>query len=259
MFRNAAFILLFAITISGGAFAEPSAAPEAVTAATRKYEQAVGDAQKTYDNTVKAAHSAYIAALNKAIEAETKAGNLDRALSIRDLRDAAQKAAPPVAPSDKQAQPDDAALDVNHFLLKSAQITSSTIDSMDLRESKKEDRKGWQRVPAKLRNKRAVIYSVGKGKSVGAADFQVSKDGVILLACNFGYQGHSDGDWDKKRWTKEQFVENGWTEVTEEQLGGVLVKGDGREQTVFIKRVKRGEQFRLRCNKYDPPFVIVIQ
>ena len=36
-----------------------------------------------------------------------------------------------------------------------------------------------------------------------------------------------------------------------------LVKGDGREQDVFVREVRQGDEFRLRCNKYDPPFVIV--
>jgi len=41
------------------------------------------------------------------------------------------------------------------------------------------------------------------------------------------------------------------------QLGGVLIDGSGREHVVFMKQVKRGEKYRLRCNKYLPPYVIV--
>lgn len=46
-------------------------------------------------------------------------------------------------------------------------------------------------------------------------------------------------------------------EATAKDLGGALVKGDNREQVVFVKRVETGERGRLRCNKHDPPFFIV--
>jgi hypothetical protein len=42
------------------------------------------------------------------------------------------------------------------------------------------------------------------------------------------------------------------------ELGGILVKGDNRAQVVFSKQVRKGDSFRIRCNKYDPPFPILL-
>ena len=58
--------------------------------------------------------------------------------------------------------------------------------------------------------------------------------------------------------TKEQFIKNGWTEVSQDQLGGALINHDVKEQVVFMKQVKRSEKYRLRCNKYEPPHLIVL-
>jgi hypothetical protein len=62
----------------------------------------------------------------------------------------------------------------------------------------------------------------------------------------------------EKRWTAEQFVENGWQRLSEEDVGGPLIHGSGREQVIFVKQLRKGEELRLRCNKYDPPFLIVL-
>jgi hypothetical protein len=105
----------------------------------------------------------------------------------------------------------------------------------------------------------AVILAGRTGRDGGVADFRVTRSGVLLLACNFSYQGNSSGDWKEKRWTKEQFQDHGWRLLDPAELGGLLIKGDGREQDVFMKEVTEGDEFRLRCNKYDPPFVIVFE
>jgi serine/threonine protein kinase len=138
-----------------------------------------------------------------------------------------------------------------------ARIEAATLEPVPLVAS--EDKKAWQRIPTALSQHHAIIYSGRTGRDGGVADFKVARTGVLLLACNFSYQGNAGGDWKEKRWTKEQFQEHGWQLIDRADLGGVLVKGDGREQDVFMKPVQEGEEFRLRCNKYDPPFVIVFE
>ena len=114
----------------------------------------------------------------------------------------------------------------------------------------------WMRVPDQLTKYRTTILTA-TGPMNGVADYRVTKAGYLLVACNFDYQGNSSGEWEASRWTREQFHEHGWREATNKDLGGVLVKGDNREQVVFVKRVAAGESGRLRCNKYDPPYFIV--
>ena len=139
----------------------------------------------------------------------------------------------------------------------SARIEAAALEAIPLVTSAEKD--GWQRIPTALSQRGAVIYSGRNGRDGGVADFTVTRSGLLLLACNFSYQGNASGDWKEKRWTKEQFQEAGWRSIDPAELGGVLVKGDGREQDVFVREVRQGEEFRLRCNKYDPPFVIVFQ
>lgn len=168
-----------------------------------------------------------------------------------------------LAADDKQASapapptPEVEAVDWVAIYREPATIDAVALEPMALATSDKKD--GWQRVPKMLPSKRSVIYSVGSDRDNGVADFKVTRSGYLLLACNFSYQGNSSGNWTEKRWTKEQFQENGWRLISSDELGGVLVKGDGREQDVFVKKVERGDEFRLRCNKYDPPFAILIQ
>ena len=136
-----------------------------------------------------------------------------------------------------------------------AAIESKSLEPIPLVASEAKD--AWQRIPTALSQRRAIIYSGRSGRDGGVADLKVTRTGVLLLACNFSYQGNAGGDWKEKRWTKEQFQEHGWRLIDSADLGGALVKGDGREQDVFMKQVQEGEEFRIRCNKYDPPFAIV--
>ena len=79
-----------------------------------------------------------------------------------------------------------------------------------------------------------------------------------MLAVNYDYQGNKDGDWDKEVWTARDFKSKGWNQLDAKELGGDLVKADGRAQTIFAKRLKKGTKDRIRCNKYDPPYVILL-
>ncbi len=139
----------------------------------------------------------------------------------------------------------------------SAAVESDVLQPVPLQVGPAQD--GWQRVPKNLTMRPAVILAGRTGRDGGVADFRVTRSGVLLLACNFSYQGNSSGDWKEKRWTKEQFQDHGWRLLDPAELGGLLIKGDGREQDVFMKEVTEGDEFRLRCNKYDPPFVIVFE
>lgn len=118
------------------------------------------------------------------------------------------------------------------------------------------DKKGWARVPANLTKNGAVVY-MPTGNTNGVADIRVMVDGYLLLACNYDYQGNSGGSWDEEDWNERKFRSKGWRKLSKGDLGGDLVKGDNREQIVFVKQVRKGDALRIRCNKYDPPFPIV--
>ena len=90
------------------------------------------------------------------------------------------------------------------------------------------------------------------------ADIEIEADGCLFLACNWDYQGNQSGNWEKERWTEKNFKSKGWSRLSKDDLGGDLIKNDNRAQTIFFKRVKKGEKLRLRCNKYDPPYPILL-
>ena len=118
-------------------------------------------------------------------------------------------------------------------------------------------RDAWARVPARLTEYEGKICQPTTPVD-GVADFKVLESGYAIVACNFSYQGNSSGDWLNQRWTRKEFFENGWREISAQKLGGTLVKGDNREQVLFVKRLAQGETGRLRCNKYDPPYFITL-
>lgn len=119
------------------------------------------------------------------------------------------------------------------------------------------DKNGWARIPAVLLDNGATIFTPSASTN-GVADIEVTADGYLLLACNWDYQGNQSGDWHKERWTESKFKSKGWDRLGKNELGGELVKNDNRAQTIFFKKVKKGENLRLRCNKYDPPYPILL-
>lgn len=121
------------------------------------------------------------------------------------------------------------------------------------------DENGWARIPPMLLQHGAVVFMT-PNKYLGVADIQVTADGYLLIACNWDYQGNSSGDWDKEVWDERKFRSKGWDKLMKGELGGELIKNkNNRVQTLFFKRVKKGDTFRLRCNKYDPPFPILLR
>lgn len=119
------------------------------------------------------------------------------------------------------------------------------------------DKRGWARVPDILTKNNAVIY-MPKDKHQGVADFKVLADGYLILACNYDYQGNKGGTWDDEDWDARKFKTKGWSEIGKNALGSPLVSGENRQQVLFSKQVRKGETYRLRCNKYDPPFPILL-
>lgn len=119
---------------------------------------------------------------------------------------------------------------------------------------------GWVRIPLLLWRYNCQIMKPTRKLEVatGRIDYTVKNDGYALLACNFSYQGNSGGNWKPERWDKKDFEENGWRELDHEELGGRLVNGDQREQVVFWKKVRAGETGTIRCNKYEPPYFIIL-
>jgi hypothetical protein len=119
------------------------------------------------------------------------------------------------------------------------------------------DKNGWARIPAFFSNHGATIFAPTASTN-GVADIEIQADGYLFLACNWDYQGNQSGNWEKERWTEKNFKSKGWDRVSKNDIGGDLVKNDNRAQTIFFKRVKKGEKLRLRCNKYDPPYPILL-
>ncbi len=113
----------------------------------------------------------------------------------------------------------------------------------------------WKDLP-KLFRKGAVIFGKAAKDGTptrGVADITVKRSGVMYVVCDYHYQGNSGGGWMETRWTKDQFVKNGWKFV------GDLEKNSGNKFPVFMKKVKAGEKYSLRCNKYSPPYPIVVK
>jgi hypothetical protein len=119
------------------------------------------------------------------------------------------------------------------------------------------DKKGWAAVPAELTKHGALIY-MPSGSTNGVADIKVTGDGFLMLAVNFDYQGNSGGKWRDEVWSEKKFATNGWHLLSETELGGVLVNGGNRAQVIFAKQLRKGETLRIRCNKYDPPYPLLL-
>lgn len=116
--------------------------------------------------------------------------------------------------------------------------------------------RGWARVPEQLSKPAATVF-MPVNPANGVSDYKVTRGGWVLAACNYDYQGNDSGDWRGSQWTKEEFQANGWQELTDKELGGKLITKENREQIIFVKKLSTGETGRLRCNKYDPPFLIL--
>jgi hypothetical protein len=120
------------------------------------------------------------------------------------------------------------------------------------------DKKGWSKIPPELTDCHATIFEPNK-EGQGFIDFDVLEDGYVLLACNFDYQGNASGNWKEEAWSEEDFDSHGWYTVHKSDITGSLIQWDNREQTIFYKKVGKGDTYHIRCNKADPPYAILLQ
>ena len=110
-------------------------------------------------------------------------------------------------------------------------------------------------VPAKLVDAGARIHWPMDANG-GVAEYKVTSDGYVAIICDYSYQGNNSGGWTETRWTADDFRDNGWKELSESQMGAQLIKSEKKPLVVFYKKLKAGEEGKLRCNKYGPPIFL---
>jgi len=178
------------------------------------------------------------------------------------------KATPPAAPAKAQAptgQPATptapsafaAGLTWDELRKQSARVKVVRMQSVPL--VPEDGKLGMTEVPKQFLDFQTVIFvpdNLKTDPANGLAEYEVISDGYLIIACNFGNQG-SGTKLLPYYWPQNQFVANGWQEITPAEVGGVLMHGRERPQVLFLKRATKGERGHLRCNKYHPPFFIV--
>ena len=135
---------------------------------------------------------------------------------------------------------------------KPATVDMMLLKPARLKESADKEQGRWARVPNELVG--ASIFATPPTGANGTADFKVTKGGQIYLALNYDYQGNGSGGWTEERWMPEDFMAAGWAQVR----GAQMVAWNNRTYSIFTRKAEKGEQFRLRCNKYEPPYVILL-
>ena len=134
-----------------------------------------------------------------------------------------------------------------------------TVAKMDLRplEVTKEEGASWTSVPAKLQQLHALIFKSPKKDNSGVVDYEVTKDGWVLVAGHFG-KDVSNGDWLQERWEAKDLEQEAWILLTPEETGGPLVDQGNSTFDIFAKRVKAGTNGRMRLNKHTLPYFIML-
>ena len=135
---------------------------------------------------------------------------------------------------------------------KPAVIKMMLLKPARLVETENAEKGPWARVPNALLG--ASIYATPRTGANGTADFTATQSGQIYLALNYDYQGNGSGGWTEERWMAADFMAAGWAQVR----GAQMVAWNNRTYPIFTRKVEKGEKFRLRCNKYEPPYVILI-
>ena len=135
---------------------------------------------------------------------------------------------------------------------KPAVIKPMHLKATRLKEYDDQEKGRWMRVPNALMG--ASIYDLPTAGTNGVADFKVTRGGQVYLALNYDYQGNNGGGWTEERWMPEDFMAAGWAQVR----GVQMVAWSNRTYMIFTRQAEKGEQFRLRCNKYEPPYVILL-
>lgn len=147
------------------------------------------------------------------------------------------------------------AIDPEKLAANPAQIEALQMTEVPLVLS--EEKGGWIVIPEVFKTWSATIFRPDQ-KHLGVARITVLEGGYLLIACNFDYQGNKSGDWSRTAMSRRDFVKAGWKELEASQLGGELIQQDNRAQVIYYKEVKKGESLSLRCNKYDPPYPILL-
>ena len=92
----------------------------------------------------------------------------------------------------------------------------------------------------------------------GYIEYTVKRDGWLLVACNYAYQGNKSGGWIEERWEPKDFEKNGWKHLDSKRMGFAAIDEWNAMSYIFAKFVKAGETQRLRCNKYGAPRLITL-
>ncbi|MFM8250810.1 MAG: hypothetical protein ACKOBW_04330 [Planctomycetota bacterium] len=113
-------------------------------------------------------------------------------------------------------------------------------------------------VPEFLENGIAFIWQE-KPKSVNTdlatIEFVVNKTGVVVLGESWKIQGN-DGGWKETAMTREKLIEQGWAPCGTIQWPPVPAE-ETQEVHLLQKVCKKGEVYKIRTNKYWPPYVFV--
>lgn len=114
----------------------------------------------------------------------------------------------------------------------------------------------WTEIPAAFREKE-FFFTQFDFRHQGVTEFDIRSDGKVYLAVTsrWGKGGNSSGGWRGELISKEEFLAEGWKEVA--KIGEA--RGDashGYRWTIYERECQKGEQFRLRTEKYCAPILL---
>ena len=132
----------------------------------------------------------------------------------------------------------------------------ATVEVLGMRTGRLVAGADWREGPAALATNQTEVFLPTNALN-GTADFKVTRAGYLFVACDYDYQAARDRDWAGELWTRKQFFDRGWREMTAEDMGGTLISARQRELVVFMKRVQAGESGRIRCHRTVAPCFMV--
>jgi hypothetical protein len=148
-------------------------------------------------------------------------------------------------PPAKQPGPTEAVADLPAAmkgLVERAKVLSAEPVSLD-------DLKEWTKVPGFLRG--AVIYSkTPKGREL---EFEALKDGLVVLAASWTYDGNDSGGWLEGRFTSDAMIQHGWAPI------GYMTLNEKDVHQLFARQAKSGERFKFHTRKYNQPLLLIPQ
>lgn len=253
--------------------------------AQNTYLQKVRAAKVKFEKGAKQAKRDLLETIDDLIKSETKAGHIELALGLRNLkkdlepRDLPTPVESPTELEQPAANSPDPSSDVTtkpkakittprprpplgkpidwkHAISSPVAVKVAGFEPMPINPSL--ERQIFVQIPPLFTHYKSVVYAKPDGDNVGVAEISAESDGYVIVSCHFGYQG-GDGVWTKTRWTADQFVANGWNRIDPRDVGGIFVRDPDRIQELFVRYVRKGENYKLRCNKYNPPYVIVFE